>query len=388
MKRRRYKACPDDSSHYLIYHFDRKLIQLDFIFVDGNLNVLDAGSKSLKKEYKDDNYHWLECFADKNFNIYIHSNSRNSEGYNTSKLSKFTFNKDGKLEAKEQYDWNVSDKGIKYLHIHFGKGEEMIVAAIRKGQETLDGSEEKRDCAVGMSWTTINTLSGEKIREVYSPFDLNLLNDFFTKSEWDNSKRNGLFETLRPIQIVSNGGDGYYLICEERARYYRSDDCSYKFMSLLVCNIDKDGKLSWLSCVPKNQGFLGSYFPHEIDVYKKSKIEVSVGFLSISGAIDMRTYLSYTLLQKEEKLYFLFNDWTGNFGNSGEMNYLQFGFTYGIPTCAVVDKRGRATKKLLYSQKPKDLKMRTGLSYKTANGDHLIFSGKGKANKLGKVSLK
>lgn len=117
-------------------------------------------------------------------------------------------------------------------------------------------------------------------------------------------------------------------------------------------------------------------------------MEVSVGFLAMSGVIDMRTYLSYSLIQKGSKLYFLFNDWTGNFKGTGEMNYLQFGFTYGIPTCAVVDKKGRATKKLLYSKNPKDLRMRAGVTYETSNGDHLIFSTKGKANKLGKVLLK
>jgi hypothetical protein len=62
-------------------------------------------------------------------------------------------------------------------------------------------------------------------------------------------------------------------------------------------------------------------------------MEISVGFLALSGSIDIRPYLSYTLFQKNEKLYFIFNDGIGNFKVKvkGEMNYVQFGFSYGMP---------------------------------------------------------
>jgi hypothetical protein len=42
---------------------------------------------------------------------------------------------------------------------------------------------------------------------------------------------------------------------------------------------------------------------------------------------------------------------------------------------------------LIYPKRQKDLKMRAGITYKTNNGDNIIFSGKGKVHKLGKINF-
>lgn len=383
------KTHPEDSSYYFIYHMDLQKTSLDFVFVDGELDVLDVGNKDLSIEYEDPLYYFLECFTDKNFNIYIQSKTRYSEygKLYKSTLSKLSFNKEGQLEDKEEYSWAIEEKSVDDLLIHFGQGDDMIVAAIRKGWRTPAGSTEKQFSVLGLSWTKINTLSGKKISEQYSAFNQEQLKAFLTEEEWEKSRDPDQFGDLVPLQIVSGKKEGYYLVCEDRNQYFSSDGVSYKFMSLIICNIDKEGKVSWLSCIPKNQGFPGSYLPRNIDVYKESKMEISVGFLAISGYIDYRPYLSYTLFQEDGKLYFIFNDGIGNFKGKGEMNYVQFGFSFGMPTYAIVDKEGRVSKNLIYPKMRKDLKMRAGITYKMNSGDIIIFSGKGKFNKLGKIKL-
>jgi hypothetical protein len=391
-----------NSSNYLVYHsyldytFDAQVV--NFALVNSSIDIIEQGEKDFREEKVVSKCYFLGCHMDNSNQVYFVSRKKYDEEKDlyTSSLLKYAIN--GKtLDFEEEYVLQMDKESIEYPAVYFGEEDQIVFGAIRKAELSYSSDENENNySSKGLAWMIIDAKSGKTILSEQDDFSKKQIEGL----EYENT--DGLSVLFEGIEILPTK-DGYYFIAEERSGMYSekiyyefvgknnltTSSTSYEYRDILICKVDEKGSIDWLGNIKKTQGFVaGNAMDWYYDKYKFQPMKLEAKGLGFTIQKNMRTYLSYTAFEKDEKLYFIFNDGVSNFKGKGENNYIQFGFSYGIPTYAIIEKGGKANKYLMYKKPQAKVKMRAGLFYETKDEDYIIFSDKGKVNTLGKLLFK
>ena len=100
-------------------------------------------------------------------------------------------------------------------------------------------------------------------------------------------------------------------------------------------------------------------------------------------------YLSYSLIPVNDKLYFVFNDYTKRMEDEmkGNKNSLHFGLGASVIAVAEIDGQGKVAKRVLIENKDTDVKIRPKVSKNIGEDEMLVISLKGKRSRLGKFTF-
>jgi len=172
-------------------------------------------------------------------------------------------------------------------------------------------------------------------------------------------------KNLPSFAVSKNRFVGYnltHLICKEDAYFIIGENNLYesRYADILVIKLTKEGDLTWVSRIPK--------FQHTIGIGDK--------------------YASFSLIERQEKLYFLFNDIDLNY-NNGKQGYLNLvNVLNAKPALAELSlSTGAIERKLLKNLLRKDYVFFPAFCQSTTK-EEMIIVGIGILSNIGKFYLK
>jgi len=153
---------------------------------------------------------------------------------------------------------------------------------------------------------------------------------------------------------------------DAQGRTYTTYTYYYYYKDLILTNYDSNGNITWIKKIPKRQ-------------------------MSVN---DGGTYLSYYGFTKNNKVYFVFNDNAKNLNidadvvaNSGDgVEWLKW--RDAVCALATVDNDGNVEREWMFNLKEEKVLAFPKLCQELENGDHMLYTKRGKKTKFVKFHLK
>ncbi len=356
-----YKLSPDSSTILVSYNlpYDKKDDKegLGFIVYDSDFKEL--WKKEVKLPYEDKLFSVEDYKVDNDGNVYVlgllyqEKGKMRRSGKPNYEYRLLTYRQEGEVA---NYVFNLNDKFI----------TDMGIAIAEDGNVTATGfySEKGNYSIKGIFHTTVNNedqvIESRNVQE----FDKKFLENFMSEKKAEKGVE---LSNYKFDHILSNADGSTTLTAEQYyvtiSTYYDSKGYPhthyhYHYNDVMVINLTSEGKINWASKVPKTQ--------------------VSTD--------DGGYYLSYSLIPTNNKLYFVFNDYTKLMEDEmkGNKNAIHFGLGASVIAVAEVDEHGKVAKRVLIENKDTDVKIRPKVSKNVGENEMLVISLKRKKSRLGK----
>lgn len=317
--------------------------------------------KPIELPYKDKNFDVKTCRIDEEGNVYVLG----------------TVDVDKKTVQYKMFAYYFKKDRLEEVDISFAKA--YAVASLRfnyyDNHIVLVGfyTNQKKTGLQGMIYTKINAKTLETVSEKNEPFSKKDLLKFTTERMARKGKGASTSFSIDDIIVMPNGeikvvAEAFEIhVVTTQTQHGSSTTYYYYYMNIMVVNMDKDGKILWVSNVPKMQ------------VSKN----------------DGGIYSSYILGYDENNLYMVFNDHPKNtspktkekkrgkyIANTLKVNKLSV-------TLAKVDNKGDVTTQMFFKSKNEGKTVLKPKIYSRFRQDNiLIHAVKGKTYKFGFLNIK
>lgn len=230
----------------------------------------------------------------------------------------------------------------------------------------------------------------------YDPANKKILSqtkDAYTAAHYDRAYgkrakalKKGLPPYYRIREIVLQDDGQIYLVSEYVYVTQSRGTTSYIYGDISVTLVNENGKIEWLSSIPKGQ------------IYTRLAMSTSSGtsiggigaFFSVSFYImkDKSIYLSYVFNLKDGNMYFIYNDNPNNIDTDiSEQPKVLRTVEKGVPTLVIMDREGNMKREVLYGAKTDELHLRPRILKHMDDGSIYIYGNKKKLDKIGRITF-
>jgi hypothetical protein len=300
------------------------------------------------------------------------------------------------IASKNKVVYPLELKDEKISNLVFSQDENDILKLSGYYVERVaTGLSKRYDAIIGVFFMRIDVFKKQVLSENKKDFDEKTVEGYVTKKKYDKGQR--LPARFVPRKIVERKDGSKFLISEyfaielERAMGEQGTT-TYYYNDILVTSISADGKVNWSSIIPKKQQ--DEEKEKAINpLFSRSSGYSYVGKDLLATAIpnegDNTIYYSFLLIEKDDKLLFVFNDHPDNIEQKDitKLSDLRKGKN-GIPVIVTLDGNGISTKKIVEGAKDEGVIIRPRIALQT-NSENIIIYGSRKSNdKLGRIIIK
>ena len=371
-----YHHYPSKGLNYFSFYDQVMTLSL----VDDNLKVVHTVQKNFRGEQQSQRRVYGEILLDAEDRWYISSANWHTSKDDHSNAYLYQYDMlDNAIKPTQTYELTIPGHYIEAPLVRFVGADKLFFLSLMSTL-TMDAEDKVDDyVAQGIKGMEIDLSTAAVTKEFEGKFSAQQLEQFpaYDEEEQKPYQLTGWFQALDFLPTK----EGYYLVLEERkssissgymGNYSYGHEKAY-YQDIVVCKLTVDYALDWLSLLRKKQYFIsGSALSPIIERHKTAKTSVSGGIgggLSIGK--DMRIFLSYTVVEKDGALYFIFIDSPKDLKGAPYNNGLQFNFGAETLATAVVSEAGVAKKKQLM----KDfIRPRATMQYQSITGEHYIMT--------------
>lgn len=385
----------NDSTHILVhhYHYDKKNSQhyLNLFILDAYLNIISSSKETFARKQDGVYTNLIDCRIANNQDIYF-------------SLVKYT-----PLTAKSNLQLNCyilryapsgeklgtypveldSTKRITSIHMCFDKKQQLLIYGTFDDQST--DSTFSGNSFTGMFIKRMNPLTGEIIAFSDKKFDAKEISTFYTEKQHKYGGTSMLPNRFYPKTIIEKQDGGIVLVYEDYYyRYYPGPNGmaseEYYYGDLIVVDFTADNQIDWMKIIPKRQSYLR----------KQGPLGAGFGPVMVSKNIylnsDEAVYYSYLAINKDGKLFIIFNDISENLSVRLPKDAKMVSkIKYAEPVVIAIAEDGTMTKKILLEQNEltenEEINIRPKISFQVNNNRILIYGSKGGDEKIGVISI-
>ncbi|MGH1335596.1 MAG: hypothetical protein ACRBFS_05665 [Aureispira sp.] len=355
----------EDATKQLVYHhyptqgkgyfsFYNQIMTLSLM--DENLNIVNTVQKNFRGERQSQRRIYGEILLDAKDNWYISSANWHTSEDDHSNAYLYQYKVDDhSLKPIQSYELTVPGHYLEAPLVRFVEADKLVFLSLMSTLKVNAEDEVEEYIAQGFKGIEIDGQTAAVTKRFEEKFSKQQLEKFpaYKKEEQKPYQLTGWFQAL---DLLATAG-GYYLVLEERTNnisygymenYSYAHETSY-YQDVVACKLATDYSINWLSLLRKKQYFIsGSALSPIIERHKTAKTSVSSGIGGgLSIAKEMRIFLSYTVVEKDGALYFVFVDSPKDLKGDPYNNGLQFNFGAETLATAVVKEAGVAKKKQL-----------------------------------------
>ena len=360
-------ALSSDSTKILEFKNDytshRKGAKQHFAYkvIDNSLNEL-WGNDKIELDYNNADFNVKDYVLDKSGNFYMLAEIENEKNTwfkdRPSYLYKILLIAPQSSEVKE-YDVELENKTISDMSFRVNKNQDVIAAGFYSNRGKY------ADEIAGTFYVSIDGKTKDEKAKGLKDFDTRFLLNFMSER---SAKRGSELRQFNIDQIIERADGGAYMVAEQRYVQtittfngrYSTTDYYYNFNDLIVAGINADGKINWVTMVPKTQ----------------------------VTANDKGPYSGYAMAVTGNTINFIFNDNTRNLAIANPREYKTFsGPKKSTCVLVTIGNNGELTKRPLFSEKEKKIFTRAKIYLQTSANELMMYAERGRKMKLFRVEF-
>lgn len=347
--------------------------KMTLALMDANMELVKVVEKNFRGEKIAERRVYKEVLLDAADNWYISSANWYTSEDSQSKAYLYQYKvDDNSIKPIKKYELSLPNHYIEHPLVSFVGDNKLVFLSSMSTLSFNEKGKIKDYFCPGYIGMEINLSTGVINQEFTERFSSKALAQFpaYDKDSEPPYQLTGWFE---PVDVLATK-EGYFLVLEERFVKIISDiDLNFFYYNdLIICKLEQDYRTEWINLLRKRQRTAINTLSPIVERHQSAKITVNGGGIGK----DSRRFLSYTIIEREGALYFVFldspKDLKGNPYNSG----LQLNMDAEVLATAVVNKSGIAEKRELIKGA---IRQRSTLLHRsTDNKAYLMARSRGK----------